>query len=86
MKKLIIIFITILLSFSPMAIASSDEDMKEITATILNLNGHLCAKVVSITPLDIKDQYEVICTEYRGGTGTVRYILNGRTGVAFKAG
>jgi hypothetical protein len=61
------------------AAAQSKEELKETTATILNLNGLLCAKVVEIRPLEMANQYEVTCIEYRGGSGTVRYILNAAT-------
>lgn len=69
-----------------LAAAQSKDELKETTATILNLNGLLCAKVVEIRPLEMANQYEVTCIEYRGGSGTVRYILNAATGKAFKAG
>lgn len=65
--------------------AASPEELKEMVATIINLNGHLCAKVTEIRPLQIKDTYEVTCIEYRGGSGTVRYILDALKGTAFRA-
>jgi hypothetical protein len=74
-----------LTSLGGSALAQGAPDLKELAATILNLNGFLCATVVDIRPLEIKDQFEITCIEYRGGSGTVRYILNGATNKAFKA-
>jgi hypothetical protein len=65
--------------------AAQSGDAKEIAATILNLNGFLCATVTDIRTLTLENQFEVTCIEYRGGSGKVRYILNGKTGTAFKA-
>lgn len=65
--------------------ASADQLLEKI-ATVINLNGHLCASVTDVRPLQMKDRYEVTCIEYRGGQGEVRYILDARKGVAFKAG
>ena len=55
-------------------------------ATMINLKGDLCAKVISVTPLKIKDTYEVTCIEYRGGSGTVDYIfkINGNNYEAYR--
>lgn len=65
--------------------AATDAELKEMTATLLNLGGHLCARVVDIRGLRIENQFEVTCIQYRGGSGQVRYIFNARTGKAFKA-
>lgn len=63
--------------------SSGDADIEKLAATIINLNRHLCAKVVAISPLQMRDGvYEVTCIEYRGGTGTVRYLLDARAGLA----
>lgn len=63
----------------------SKTESGETIATIINLNGLLCAKVTDVRPLRVQaDVYEVTCIEYRGGTGTVRYIVNADTGLAFK--
>jgi len=57
----------------------------EVIATVLNLNGLLCARVVSVEPLRVSsDAFEVTCVEYRGGTGTVRYIVNAANGTAYR--
>ena len=63
---------------------SQKEALKETMALMLNLNGHLCAKVISIKPLKIDKHFEVTCIEYRGGRARVTYIFNGVTGTAFK--
>jgi hypothetical protein len=52
-------------------------------AGLINLNGHLCAKVENVQQLQMRDQvFEVTCTEYRGGSRRVRYLVNGSTGTA----
>ncbi len=65
---------------------SKADELLEKIATVINLNGHLCASVTDVRPLELKDVYEVTCVEYRGGSGEVRYIMNARQGSAFKAG
>lgn len=61
------------------------QEYGEMIATAINLNGHLCAKVTRVQPLKVNDStFEVTCIEYRGGSGTVRYIVNTDTGVAYK--
>lgn len=61
------------------------QEYGETIATAINLNGLLCAKVTRVQPLKVNDStFEVTCIEYRGGSGTVRYIVNTDTGVAFK--
>jgi len=84
MRKLVAVSVLTALCLSS-AVAMTDAEIKEVAATILNLNGHLCAQVVEIRPLRIQDQYEVTCIQYRGGSGRVRYILNARAGTAFRA-
>ena len=60
--------------------------LNEQIATVLNLNGLLCANVVSVRPLEVRpNHYEVTCVEYRGGSGEVRYIMDAAKGTAFKA-
>ncbi|HEY0662164.1 MAG TPA: hypothetical protein VGD21_12695 [Lysobacter sp.] len=51
-------------------------------ATILNLNGLLCAKTVEVCPLKV-DALEVTCIEYRGGKATKTYIIDTKNGSAF---
>lgn len=65
--------------------AATDAELKKTMATFINLNGLLCAKAIDIRPLQLPKKYEVTCVQYRGGTGTVRYIFDAETGVAFKA-
>ncbi len=58
-------------------------EAQNAVAGLINLNGHLCAKVENVQPLQMRDQvFEVTCTEYRGGSGTVRYLVDGSTGTA----
>jgi hypothetical protein len=82
MRKLLAIFIcaAALLVALPASAGDADETM----ATYLNLKGQLCAKVVKVSPLKMKDTYEVRCIEYRGGSGTVDYIVNLEKGVVYK--
>jgi hypothetical protein len=78
-------YITILaLCFSSPSVAK-DKLLEEV-ATIINLNGHLCAEVTDVRPLEQANTYEVTCIEYRGGSGKVRYILDALKGIAFIAG
>jgi hypothetical protein len=64
--------------------AGSDMSAEKAAALMLNLNGHLCAEVVRITPLKQAKVYEVRCIEYRGGHGTVDYMLDMNTGVGWR--
>ncbi|MEG6507194.1 hypothetical protein [Nitratidesulfovibrio sp. 1201_IL3209] len=73
-------------SGTPSARSSSANDMsaEKAAALMLNLNGHLCAEAVRITPLKQPKVYEVRCIEYRGGRGTVDYVLDMNTGVGWR--
>lgn len=82
MSRIITIIGAVLLCAS----SANAQTLEEFIATMLNLNGFLCASVVETRPLQVADQLEVTCVEYRGGSGRVRYILNRKTGVAFRAG
>ena len=59
-------------------------DVDEQIATMINLNGFLCARVVSVRPLGEKDFYAVRCVEYRDGSGVVDYIMNAANGSVYK--
>jgi len=59
---------------------SQKEAVKETTALIINVSGYLCAKVVDIRPLTLKDRFEVTCIEYRGGSSTKTYIYDAVSG------
>lgn len=59
-------------------------DVDEQIATVINVNGFLCARVVSVRPLGEKDVYAVRCIEYRDGSGVVDYIMNAATGSVYK--
>lgn len=93
--KTIIVIVLVLITFSmcqgPSSTTSTypqtntvSNDRAEIIATLINLNGLLCAQVQSVNKLQIPDEYEVICTTYRGGTSTSTYIVNKTTGKAFE--
>lgn len=82
MRRLIVTLGLVYIVFaSGYAVAGEAEDMM---ATFLNLKGQLCAKVVNVSKLSLPNTYEVRCIEYRGGTGTVDYIVNVKTGEAVK--
>lgn len=72
MKKIIISLI--LLALPSMAFAEDNTD--KALRLFINLTGNLCAKVVSVHKLEVPDYFEVRCIEYRGGTGTVDYLVN----------
>ena len=72
MKKIIISLI--ILALPSMAFAEDNTD--KALRLFINLTGNLCAKVVSVHKLEVPDYYEVRCIEYRGGTGTVDYLVN----------
>lgn len=66
---------------SPKDNLTASETAKETAATMINLNGHLCAKVTELLPAkNQSDAFEVTCTEYRNGTGTAHYLLDSKTG------
>lgn len=64
--------------------ARAEQSAEEMMATFLNLKGQLCAKVVNVAKLSLPDSYEVRCIEYRGGTGTVDYVVNVKSGEVVK--
>lgn len=60
------------------------QDARELAATMLNLNGLLCAEVVDIRPLQVRDDvHEITCITYRGGSAQKSYHLNINTGKAW---
>ena len=84
MKYMRMTILAILLAVVTPANAASKEDLKEMTALILNMNGLLCAEVVDIRPLKVrKGTYEVECIEYRGGKGRKTYIMDAAKGTAW---
>lgn len=62
--------------------ADKKESLKELTALMINLNGHPCATVTDISPMRIKDTYEVTCIANRGGKAKKTYIFNAVKGTA----
>ena len=74
----------LMLGSATQALATSDHDLKEMSALIINLNGGLCARVISITPASSKHNWNVSCIENSDGTGRVVYIMNARAGTAVR--
>ena len=85
MKNPILIMPALLLGLCTQQVNAKDALLEQV-ATVINLNGFLCAEVTDVRPLSSSNTYEVTCVEYRGGSGKVRYILNALKGVVFKAG
>lgn len=52
---------------------------------LINLAGELCAEVISSDRLR-GDHFEVVCREYRGGSGLVRYQFNASNGESRRLG
>ena len=82
MTKIFILVCTAALSCLATATFAQSQDLKEKMATVINLNGQLCARVESIRPAGEKDMYNVECIRYRDGTGKATYLVNARTGQA----
>lgn len=83
-KKIIVVMLFVALPLSVNADEDKKEALKKTVALMLNMNGHLCATVTDIIPLQIKNQYEVTCIAYRGGKGTKNYVFNAADGTAFE--
>jgi hypothetical protein len=67
----------------PVSTQPQFEQAKDAVAGLINLNGHLCADIVDVKPLQVRDNvFEVTCIEYRGGSGRVRYLVDGQKGLA----
>lgn len=77
-------FAALILLSSISASAMTDDELKEMTATIINLNGYLCAFVISISPTLNDEVYRVSCVEYRDGSGSATYLMNARTAEVIK--
>jgi hypothetical protein len=60
----------------------NSKETLEMTATGLNLKGHLCATVVSITALKVAGGFEVTCIANRGGTAKKSYTVDSNSGAA----
>jgi len=59
-----------------------DQARQEVAA-LINSNGQLCAEVVDVRPLRMRENvFEVTCVEYRGGSSRVRYLVDGPNGTA----
>ena len=62
----------------------TQAQVEELVAAGLNLNGHLCARVVSIRALQLKSKHETTCIAYGGGEGKKTYVIDALRGVAFE--
>ncbi|MBA2492278.1 MAG: hypothetical protein H0V34_11465 [Gammaproteobacteria bacterium] len=60
----------------------SEAEVKELVSTGINLNGHLCAEISDIRPLEVAGAYEVSCIAYRGGSAEKAYLLEALEGIA----
>jgi len=60
----------------------STPEVHQMVATGLNLNGHLCAELVAIRPLNVKSTYEATCIASRGGSAQKSYTIYALKGVA----
>lgn len=59
---------------------SASPESLETMAFVINASGNLCAKVVRMAR-QVKDTYDVVCTEYRAGaTSTATYQVDLTTG------
>ncbi len=86
LKKILnikLVFYLCCLSYSSLIYSKdlSKAELKEAMAAIINLQGHLCAKVIDIASLKLRGTYEVSCIEYRGGNGKVDYIVKLNDGI-----
>ena len=84
MRKLIVVMTLILQSMTAHALTG---EKKELVATTLNMNGHLCAEVVSVTVMDHLGEsgvLEAVCVKYRGGNGRATYMIDMETGRAWE--
>lgn len=67
---------------------SATSQSGEMIATAINLSGNLCASVQAVVPLKLgggDKVFEVECIEYRGGRGTVLYVVDTRNGSVIKS-
>lgn len=69
---------------SPTANTNISVANSEAIATGINLNGLLCAEVVSVNKLTLPNKAEVTCITYRGGSSTSTYIVDVSTGRAYE--
>jgi hypothetical protein len=71
---------------SPAAVKNvpDGDELNTLVATGLNLNGHLCAELLSVAPLKLAGKYEATCTAYRGGSARKTYVIDSAAGTAFE--
>ena len=80
------LIVAAILMFSTISAYALTEEDKELVATTLNMNGHLCAEVVSVAVIDHLDKsgvIEAICIKYRGGNAYATYMIDMETGRAW---
>lgn len=61
------------------ASAQLTEDQKSKLATLINLNGDLCARVTGVRSRG-NSTFDVDCIRYRDGTGAATYLVDLKTG------
>jgi hypothetical protein len=74
--RFFLVALTIFFGGLDSANAATPEELKNSIATMINLNGLLCASVTDVKPLELNNHYQVTCIEYGGGSGQVRYIFD----------
>jgi hypothetical protein len=62
--------------------AERGEEFQDGVATLINLNGKGCARVVEMQRLQLDHLLEVTCIKLMGGVDQIRYIVNMKTGIA----
>lgn len=60
----------------------TSKETIDMVATGINLNGHLCAAVVSLVPLKVRGGWEVTCIANRGGSAKKSYTIDTGSGKA----
>lgn len=60
---------------APVERSAPSQSSAETAATIINLRGYLCGRVIDIYPRG-PGQLVVNCVEYRNGSGRVKYLLH----------
>ena len=67
---------------------AAQREFEEGIATLINLNGHLCARVDYISPQTSTGEYQVVCEEYRNpqkartARNLIVYMVNMESGAA----
>lgn len=64
------------------ALSEMNGGSGDAVGLLLNLQGELCADVVSVTAHKKKHRYDIICIENRDGSGWARYTFDAADGTA----